>query len=42
MFFFSNKIEILKDCNFFIIAVPTPINKNNNPDLRNLKMHLNL
>ena len=35
--FFSNKIEILKDCNFFIIAVPTPINKNNNPDLRNLK-----
>lgn len=35
--FFSNNIEDLKSCNFFIIAVPTPINKNNNPDLKNLK-----
>ena len=34
---FSNTIETLHDCNFFIIAVPTPIYKNNNPDLRNLK-----
>ena len=29
----SNK-DNLKKCNFFIITVPTPINKNNLPDLR--------
>ena len=30
-------IQMLKDCNFFIIAVPTPILANKSPDLRNLK-----
>ncbi len=34
---FTNTIKLLDDCNFFIIAVPTPIHKNKNPDLRNLK-----
>ena len=27
------KSDILKDCNFFIVTVPTPITKNNLPDL---------
>lgn len=26
-------IEDIKDCNFYIIAVPTPVDENNNPDL---------
>ena len=30
----KNKKEYLKKCNFFIITVPTPINKNNLPDLK--------
>lgn len=29
----NHKSEILKDCNFFIITVPTPITKNKLPDL---------
>ena len=32
----TNKITDIKKCNFFIICVPTPINKNRTPDLRNL------
>jgi len=34
--FFSNRYEDLKKFNFYIITVPTPIYKNNVPDLRNL------
>jgi UDP-N-acetyl-D-galactosamine dehydrogenase len=30
---FTNDISDLKECNFFIITVPTPIDKNKNPDL---------
>ena len=30
---FTDKIYKIKNCNFFIICVPTPIKKNNNPDL---------
>lgn len=30
----TNKKQYLKKCNFFIITVPTPINKNNLPDLK--------
>ena len=30
---FSNKISSIKDCNFYIVAVPTPINIKNKPDL---------
>lgn len=26
-------IEDIKDCNFYVVAVPTPVDKNNNPDL---------
>ncbi|WP_298535141.1 nucleotide sugar dehydrogenase [uncultured Algibacter sp.] len=29
----SSDIETIKDCNFYIITVPTPIDKNNRPDL---------
>ena len=34
---FTNSSKLLDGCNFFIIAVPTPIHKNKTPDLRNLK-----
>ena len=34
--FFSDKYDELKKSNFFIVTVPTPIFKNNTPDLRNL------
>ena len=30
---FSLDINDIKDCNVFIITVPTPIDKNNRPDL---------
>ena len=30
---FTGNLSNLKECNIYIIAVPTPINKNNNPDL---------
>lgn len=26
-------IEDIKDCNFYVVAVPTPVDENNNPDL---------
>jgi UDP-N-acetyl-D-glucosamine/UDP-N-acetyl-D-galactosamine dehydrogenase len=29
----SSNIEDIKDCNFYVIAVPTPVDSNNNPDL---------
>ncbi len=29
----SNKKQDLKDCNYYIITVPTPVDKNNRPDL---------
>lgn len=32
----TSNIDIIKDCNFYIVAVPTPVDKNNNPDLRPL------
>lgn len=32
----TNKIEKIKDCNYFIITVPTPVDKNNNPILKPL------
>ncbi len=34
---YSNNLKNLKNCKIFIIAVPTPVYKNNKPDLRNLK-----
>ena len=35
--FFTKKISRLKKSNFFIITVPTPVNKNNIPNLKYLK-----
>lgn len=32
----TTDIEQIRDCNFYIVAVPTPVDKNNNPDLRPL------
>jgi UDP-N-acetyl-D-galactosamine dehydrogenase len=32
-FICTTEIEEIKDCNFYIIAVPTPVDINNNPDL---------
>ena len=29
----SSNIEDIRDCNFYVVAVPTPVDKNNNPDL---------
>jgi UDP-N-acetyl-D-glucosamine/UDP-N-acetyl-D-galactosamine dehydrogenase len=31
--FCTNKLEKIKDCNYYIITVPTPVNKNNKPIL---------
>jgi len=31
--FYSDNIEDIKGCNFFIVTVPTPVDKNNRPDL---------
>ena len=33
---FTNKIKDIKECNFFILCLPTPIHKNKKPDLTNL------
>lgn len=29
----TTDIEAIRDCNFYIVAVPTPVDENNNPDL---------
>ena len=31
--FCSNKLEDIKGCNYFIVTVPTPVDKHNRPDL---------
>ena len=33
---FSNNLESLKDCNIFIVTVPTPVDSKNKPDLSHL------
>jgi UDP-N-acetyl-D-glucosamine/UDP-N-acetyl-D-galactosamine dehydrogenase len=35
---FTNDIEDIRDCNCYIVTVPTPINKNNEPDLSYLRI----
>lgn len=35
-FYCTTKIEDIKDCNFYVVAVPTPVDENNRPDLRPL------
>lgn len=32
----TTNIEEIKDCNFYVVAVPTPVDDNNRPDLRPL------
>lgn len=32
----TSKIEDIKDCNFYVVAVPTPVDKDNRPDLKPL------
>jgi len=34
---FTDKIEEIKNCNFYIICVPTPITKSKKPDLKHIK-----
>ncbi len=34
---FSSNVDSLQHCNFFIIAVPTPVTKNKLPDLKMIK-----
>jgi UDP-N-acetyl-D-galactosamine dehydrogenase len=34
---FSHSLDEIKNCNFYIIAVPTPIYKNNKPNISSLK-----
>ena len=29
----TTDIDEIRDCNFYVVAVPTPVDKNNNPDL---------
>lgn len=31
--FVSNNLDDIKDCNYYIVTVPTPVDKNNRPDL---------
>lgn len=35
-FICTTDMEKIRDCNFYVVAVPTPVDKNNNPDLRPL------
>lgn len=32
----TTKLEYIKDCNFYVVAVPTPVDENNRPDLNPL------
>lgn len=34
---FTNEISFLEECNFYVVTVPTPIHKNNKPDLSFIK-----
>lgn len=36
-FYCTSNIEDIKDCNFYIVAVPTPVDVNNRPDLAPLQ-----
>ena len=31
--YFTSKLDDLKSCNFYVVTVPTPVDKNNRPDL---------
>ncbi len=34
---YTNSLDDIKNCNIYIVTVPTPVNKNNNPDLSPIK-----
>ena len=36
----TSDIEAIRDCNFYVVAVPTPVDQNNNPDLTPLTSSL--
>lgn len=36
-FYCTTDIEKIKDCNFYVVTVPTPVDKHNNPDLTPLR-----
>lgn len=35
-FFCTTDLEIIRKCNFYVVAVPTPVDENNRPDLKPL------
>ena len=35
-FICTTDLEKIKDCNFYVVAVPTPVDENNRPDLKPL------
>lgn len=35
-FLCTTELELIRDCNFYVVAVPTPVDENNRPDLRPL------
>ena len=39
---FSNNIKDIKNCNFYIICVPTPVSKDNLPDLSSIKKSISI
>ena len=32
----TNSVEQIRNCNFYVVAVPTPVDENNRPDLKPL------
>ena len=32
----TTDLELIRDCNFYVVAVPTPVDENNRPDLKPL------
>ena len=35
-FICTTDMEVIRDCNFYVVAVPTPVDENNRPDLKPL------
>ena len=35
-FFCTTKLDDIRSCNFYVVAVPTPVDHNNHPDLKPL------
>ena len=41
-FICTDTLDSIKDCNFYVVAVPTPVDENNNPDLTPLYREVKL